>query len=52
MSGGMEIRKALDEIVDRDYTFMHICGTHEASIARSGLRSILPKGLKIMRSRS
>ncbi len=48
MAGGMEIRKALDEIVDRDYTFMHICGTHEASIARSGLRSILPKGLKIV----
>ncbi len=48
MAGGMEIRKALDEIVDRDYTFMHICGTHEASIARSGLRSVLPEGLKIV----
>ncbi|MBP2132629.1 hydrogenase expression/formation protein HypD [Methanomicrobium sp. W14] len=48
MAGGSEIKKALDEIVDREYTFMHICGTHEAAIAKSGLRSILPKGLKIV----
>ncbi|MDD3977672.1 MAG: hydrogenase formation protein HypD [Methanomicrobium sp.] len=48
MSGGKDIKKALDEIVDREYTFMHICGTHEAAIAKSGLRSILPKGLKIV----
>jgi len=27
---------------------MHICGTHEASIARSGLRSLLPPNLKIV----
>ena len=47
MSGGKDIKKALDEIVDKEYTFMHICGTHEAAIAKSGLRSVLPKGLKI-----
>ena len=35
-------------MVDRDLTFMHICGTHEAAIARTGLRSILPKRLKIV----
>ncbi|MDD3407156.1 MAG: hydrogenase formation protein HypD, partial [Methanomicrobium sp.] len=48
MSGGKDIKKALDEIVDKEYTFMHICGTHEAAIAKSGLRSVLPKGLKIV----
>ncbi|MBN2733471.1 MAG: hydrogenase formation protein HypD [Methanomicrobiaceae archaeon] len=48
MAGGQDIKKALDDIVDKDYTFMHICGTHEAAIAKSGLRSVLPKGLKIV----
>jgi len=48
MSGGKEIAQALRDEVDRDYTFMHICGTHEAAIARSGLRSVLPKQLKIV----
>ena len=31
-----------------DLNFMHICGTHEASIARHGLRSMLPPGLQIV----
>jgi hydrogenase expression/formation protein HypD len=48
MTGGKEIAQALRDEVDRDYTFMHICGTHEASIARSGLRSVLPDQLKIV----
>ncbi|HDQ08212.1 MAG TPA: hydrogenase formation protein HypD [Methanoculleus sp.] len=48
MTGGKEIAQALKKEVDRDYTFMHICGTHEASIARSGLRSVLPEQLKIV----
>ena len=48
MTGGKEIALALKKEVDRDYTFMHICGTHEASIARSGLRSVLPEQLKIV----
>ncbi len=48
MTGGKEIAQALRDEVDRDYTFMHICGTHEASIARSGLRSVLPERLKIV----
>jgi len=46
-----EVARALDEAVDaagRDLTFMHICGTHEAAIARQGLRSVLPPGLKIV----
>ena len=48
MTGGKEIALALKKEVDRDYTFMHICGTHEASIAKSGLRSVLPEQLKIV----
>ncbi|MDO9326101.1 MAG: hydrogenase formation protein HypD [Methanoregula sp.] len=48
MATGTDIAKTLTELVDRDMTFMHICGTHEASIARSGLRSILPEQLKIV----
>jgi hydrogenase expression/formation protein HypD len=48
MSEGKEMKEALDALVDRNYTFMHICGTHEAAIARSGLRSVLPEQLKIV----
>jgi hydrogenase expression/formation protein HypD len=48
MSRGKEITEALHALVDRKYSFMHICGTHEASIARSGLRSVLPEDLKIV----
>jgi len=42
------IAATLRELVDRDLTFMHICGTHEAAIARAGLRSVLPSRLKIV----
>jgi len=42
------ILQTLEEITDRDVCFMHICGTHEAAIARAGLRSVLPKQLKIV----
>ncbi len=45
---GKDILKTLHELVDRDITLMHICGTHEAAIARAGLRSVLPDGLKIV----
>ncbi len=46
-----EIAEKLDEIVEeigRPVTFMHVCGTHEAAIAKTGLRSLLPKNLKIV----
>lgn len=46
-----EVTQALDEAVaaaGRDLNFMHICGTHEAAIARHGLRSVLPAGLRIV----
>jgi hydrogenase expression/formation protein HypD len=48
MTAGTDIAKTLHELVDRDLTFMHICGTHEAAIARTGLRSLLPEQLKIV----
>ena len=48
MAVGKEITEKLHQMVDRDMTFMHICGTHEAAIARTGLRSVLPKKLKIV----
>jgi hydrogenase expression/formation protein HypD len=48
MAVGKEIIEKLHHVVDRDMTFMHICGTHEAAIARTGLRSVLPKKLKIV----
>lgn len=48
MALGKEISEKLHEIVDRDMTFMHICGTHEAAIARHGIRSLLPDRLKIV----
>jgi hydrogenase expression/formation protein HypD len=48
MTTGKDIARALRSLADRDLTFMHICGTHEAAIARTGLRSLLPPGLKIV----
>src|SRR5512136_3034309 len=48
MATGKEIAQKLHGLVDRDFTFMHICGTHEAAIARTGLRSLLPERLKIV----
>jgi hydrogenase expression/formation protein HypD len=48
MSLGQEISRKLAQLVDRDLSFMHICGTHEASIARHGLRSLLPGRLRIV----
>lgn len=48
MALGKDIAEKLHAMVDRDMTFMHICGTHEAAIARHGIRSLLPKNLKIV----
>ncbi|WP_292490505.1 hydrogenase formation protein HypD [Methanoculleus sp. 10] len=48
MAVGKDILTTLSALVDRDITLMHICGTHEAAIARAGLRSVLPEGLRIV----
>ncbi|MDR0438998.1 MAG: hydrogenase formation protein HypD, partial [Methanocalculaceae archaeon] len=33
--------KTLAKMVDRNIRIMHVCGTHEATIAKYGIRSIL-----------
>ena len=48
MAVGKEIVETLRQTVDRDISLMHICGTHEAAIARHGIRSVLPEKLKIV----
>jgi len=48
MTAGTEMAATLRRLVDRDLTFMHICGTHEAAIARAGLRAVLPESLRIV----
>jgi len=34
--------------IDRPITIMHVCGTHEHAIARAGIRSFLPEGLRLV----
>ena len=48
MELGKEIAGVLQSLIDRQYNLMHICGTHEASIARAGLRSMLSPQMKIV----
>lgn len=38
-----EEAKGIDE-----FRFMHVCGTHEDTVTRSGIRSLLPENVKIM----
>ena len=33
---------------EREFTFMHVCGTHENAIARHGLRRLLPPGVRVI----
>ncbi|MHA1274152.1 MAG: hydrogenase formation protein HypD [Promethearchaeota archaeon] len=41
------IKRLMDEI-DKPLKFMHVCGTHEHTISKYGLRSILPDNLEIV----
>ncbi len=34
--------------IERSVTIMHVCGTHEHAIARAGIRSFLPDGLRLV----
>lgn len=36
------------EKIDHPLKIMHICGTHEATVSRSGIRSLLPHDLRII----
>ena len=47
MTLGSDIAKTLARVVDRDIRVMHVCGTHEAAIAKYGIRSVLPPQMKI-----
>jgi hydrogenase expression/formation protein HypD len=40
--------KNLAEILDRPLKLMHVCGTHEHTISKFGLRSLLPKEVEII----
>jgi len=44
-------RQALDRLcrdLPEPISIMHVCGTHEQSIARFGLRSLLPPNLRVI----
>ncbi len=34
--------------IDREVRLMHVCGTHEDTVTRSGIRSLLPENVKIV----
>jgi hydrogenase expression/formation protein HypD len=34
--------------IPRSLTLMHVCGTHEHAIARAGIRSLLPEGVRLI----
>lgn len=45
------LRGLIDRIsnyTDRPYTFMEVCGTHTVSISRFGIRSAVPKNIKLL----
>ena len=48
MAVGREIITRLNEEVTSDIRIMHVCGTHEASIAKHGIRSVLHPRLKVV----
>ena len=49
---GALARKLADKLqeidLERSLTIMHVCGTHEHAIARAGIRSFLPDGLRLV----
>jgi hydrogenase expression/formation protein HypD len=47
----LALSKKIGELVrkyDKEIKIMHVCGTHEASITRFGVRSFLPHNLKVV----
>jgi hydrogenase expression/formation protein HypD len=42
------IARWTDDRVADPVSIMHVCGSHEQAIARFGLRSVLPKGLRVI----
>ncbi|MCP1661796.1 MAG: hydrogenase formation protein HypD [Methanocalculus sp. MSAO_Arc1] len=48
MAVGRDIIAGIREQVRSDLRIMHVCGTHEAAIAKHGIRSVLPDKLKVV----
>lgn len=53
MTGQEQTAKALAEQIDklaagREIKIMHVCGTHEYTITKSGIRSLLPPNVKVV----
>lgn len=42
------IARWTEDRIDDPVSIMHVCGSHEQAIARFGLRSVLPKGLRVI----
>jgi hydrogenase expression/formation protein HypD len=42
------LTRSTEDRVDNPVTIMHVCGSHEQAIARFGLRSVLPEGLRVI----
>ncbi|MHA2253001.1 MAG: hydrogenase formation protein HypD [Candidatus Kariarchaeaceae archaeon] len=40
--------KSRSEVIGESLRIMHVCGTHEATVARSGMRSLLPKSIRVI----
>ncbi len=45
---GMLVKRLQDLDITRPMTLMHVCGTHEHSLAKAGIRSILPGGIRLV----
>jgi len=43
-----QLLKAIENTADREIRLMEVCGTHTMAIARSGIRSLLPKNVKLL----
>ena len=53
MANQEQIAKALADKIEklaagREIKIMHVCGTHEYAITKSGIRSLLPKNVKVV----
>ncbi|MHA2170217.1 MAG: hydrogenase formation protein HypD [Candidatus Kariarchaeaceae archaeon] len=44
----LESIKKRSESIGKPLRIMHVCGTHEATVARSGIRSLLPEDVRVI----
>ena len=44
-----QVRRAIEALpLEKEVCLMEVCGTHTMAIAKSGIRSMLPKGVKLL----